>query len=151
MLTNNTIYRVLPTQIIQFWDAIKFACKQADEVDKADMPDYFSEMLQALLSDKAQCFIVLDDKKILHSIAVTRIILNKVNFSKELHIQCLYSMTMMDNASLLRYFAFIADFAKKSDCVAVTYNSRNPRIWDIAKTVGCTERYRSFAFKLGGK
>ncbi len=151
MLTNNTIYRILPTQVIQFWDAIKFACTQADEVNKEDMPDYFNELLQALLSEKAQCFIVLDEKKILHSIAVTRITLNKISFKKELYIQCLYSLSKIDNASLAKYFAFLVEFAKKAECVTVTYTSRNSRVWEIAHFVGCVERYRSFEYKLGGK
>lgn len=151
MLTKNTIYRILPVQIVQFWDAIKFACKQADEVNAEDMPDYFNELLHALLSEKAQCFVMLDEKKILHGIGITRIVLNKITFKKELHIQCLYSLTKMDSETLVRYFTFVADFARKMECVAITYNSRNPRIWEIARTVGCEERYRSFEFKLGGK
>ena len=78
MLTNNSIFRLLPVQIVPFWEAIKFACKEADEVKKEEMSNYFNELLQALLSDKAQVFIVLDDKRILHSIAITRITFNKV-------------------------------------------------------------------------
>lgn len=151
MLTNNSIFRLLPTQIVPFWDAIKFACEKADEVKKEEMPNYFNELLQSLLSDKAQVFIVLDSKRILHSIAITRINFNKVQQRKELLIQCLYSMTTMDDASVVGYFSFIAEFAKQEGCEMILYNSRNPRIWQIAAVLGCTELSRTFAFNLGGK
>jgi hypothetical protein len=150
MLTENSIYRVLSTQIIDFWDAIKFACKEADELRLEDMQNYFNSLLQELLSDKAQCFVVLDDNRILHSVVITKIVINKAQNIKELNIQCLYSMTTISNSSALRYFKFIADFAKQENCSLVTYNSKNPRVWDIAKTVGCVERYRSFSYNLGG-
>lgn len=151
MLTNNSIFKILPTQVPIFWEAIKFACKEADEVKKEEMQEYFNELLQSLLSDKAQCFVVLDEKRVLHSIAVTRILVNKVQQRKELLIQCLYSLTMMEDAAVRRYFAFIASFAAQVGCELVTYNSRNPRIWEIAKVIGCTEQYRSFSYPIGGK
>jgi hypothetical protein len=151
MHTNNTIYKILPTQIPYFWEAIKFACKEADEVKKEEMQDYFNELLQALLSDKAQCFVVLDENRILHSIAITRIVTNKMYRRNELLLQCLYSMTMMDDESVQRYFSFIASFASKVKCELITYNSSNPRVWQLAKVLGCTERYRSFSYQVGGK
>jgi hypothetical protein len=151
MLTNNSIFRLLPTQIVLFWDAIKFACEKADEVKKEEMPSYFNELLQSLLSDKAQVFVVLDSKRVLHSIAITRINFDKVQQRKELLIQCLYSMTTMDDVSVVKYFSFITEFAKQEDCKLVVYNSRNPRIWQIASILGCTELSRTFSFNLGGK
>jgi len=149
MLTNNTIYRLLPVQIVPFWNAIKYACVQADEVKKEDLGNYFNELLQALLSEKAQCFIVLDDQRILHSIAITRIITDKVQFRKELYIQCLYSMSAWDDESTRKYFSFVAQFAAQEECKAVTFSSRNSRIWEIARVTGCVERHRTFAYNLG--
>ncbi len=150
MHTDNMIYKLPATQITYFWNAIKFACVQADEVDKESMADYFNELLQALLSDKAQVFIVLDSKRILHTIAVTRIVFNKVTLRKELYIQCLYSMTPMDNTAAIKYFTFAAEFAKRQECKFVVFNSRNPRIWELAELNGCKEQYRSYALNLGG-
>jgi len=150
MLINNSIYRVLPVQIIQFWDAIKYACIQADELKAEQYLKYFNELLQALLSDTAQCFIVLNNDRVLHAIAVTRITINKVQLQKELDIQCLYSMSAMSDSELRKYFKFIANFATQEECKVITFSSRNSRIWQVANTVGCTERHRTFIFELGG-
>jgi hypothetical protein len=151
MTTDKKIYRLLPLQIPQFWEAIKFACENADGVKKEYMQQYFNELLQALLSDKAQCFIVLDEKRVLHSIAVTRVIIDKFFARKDLHIQCLYSLSKMPDEALMEYFNFISSYAKQEECKAVTYNSANPRIWEIAGAVSSIEQYRSFVYFLGGK
>jgi hypothetical protein len=150
MLTDNTIYKLLSPQVVQFWDAIKYACIKADEIEDENISEYFNELLQALLSDKAQCFVVLDSSKVLHGIAITRIVIDKMLSKKVLHIQCLYSLSMMDNSSLQKYFNFISDFANREKCSSVTFHSRNPRVWDIAKVVNAREKYRCFIYKLGG-
>jgi len=150
MQTNNKIYRLLPMQIPLFWDAIKYACIKADMIKTDEYSGYFNELLQALLSDKAQCFVVLDESKILHTIAITRLIVNRTQLTKELDIQCMYSMTAMKDAEISNYFSVISDFAKQEDCKRVTFNGNNWRIWQIAEILGCVERYRSFIFEIGG-
>ncbi|MHA1481893.1 MAG: hypothetical protein ACTSQA_00460 [Candidatus Heimdallarchaeaceae archaeon] len=148
MLTDNTIYRVLPTQIPVFWDAIKFACIKADEIEADTMFSYFTELLKALLSDKAQCFIALDKNKILHTIAITRIVCNAVFKTQEFNIQCMYSVSPVKDRMLQKYFDFLVTVAKDLKCDSITFYSKNNRIWEIAKTVGSVERYRYFIYAI---
>lgn len=150
MNTKDKIYRLLPTQVPRFWEAIKFSCMKADNVMPKDMSAYFNDLLQDLLSDKAQCFVVLDDKKVLHSIAVTKIMTDKLFRRKDLFIQCLYSVKTMNDESLAKYFSFITQYAVQEGCHAISFNSSNPRIWEIAKTINCSEQYRNFVYPLGG-
>jgi hypothetical protein len=147
-MTTNYIYRVLPIQVPFFWEAIKFACTTADLVDVSIRPAYFNELLQALLSEKAQCFVVLDEKRILNSIAVTRIVIDRITGDKELHLQCLYSMERMNDSSLVDYWNFIKSFAVSEKCNKLTFNSSNPRVWEIADVIGCTEEYRRFSMEV---
>lgn len=148
MLTNNRIYRLLPAQIPFFWDVIKYCCEKADEVDKEDMPSYFSELLQALLSEKAQCFIVLTEEKRLVQIGITRVIVDKVIGSKHLFGQCMYSWDRLSEEDLTRFYSFLLEFAEKEKCTAFTFNSRNPRMWELAKMARCTEKHRTFIYKI---
>jgi len=148
---DDIIYRVLSVQIPMFWDAIKFACIKADEVPTEYMSDYFNELLQDLLSDKAQCFALLDEKKILHSIAITKIILNKMLNRKELVIQCFYSMYPIKDMELHRNLKVLYDLAVKEECKAITFTSRNSRVWQMAEISGCSEQFRSFIYEMGGK
>ena len=151
MLTNNNVHRLLATQIVPFWEAIKFSCIKADEVSEKDMPSYLNELLQALLSDKAQCFVVLNDERILQGITVTRIVTDKIFSKKELLLQTFYSMKVVTEEETKKYFKILYDLAIKENCTALTFSSKNAKIWEMAKLVGCKELNRNFAFELGGK
>lgn len=151
MRTDNMIFRLNSTQIIPFWDAIKYACVRADSVPKSEMQSYFNNLLHDLLSDKAQCFVVLTPGRILNSVVITRVTADKFLTVKELHIQCLYSMATLSNEDLIDHFSFIGDFAKSQGCKLITYHSSNPRIWEIAEVLGCEEQFRSFSLDLGGE
>ena len=150
MPNENYIYRVLPTQMVLFWEAIKFACKEADEVKEEDLPKYFNELLHALLSDKAQCFVVLNSEKILEGLALTRLIYDKVTGKKELLLQCVYYMKHIEQDELMRNLQILIDFAKVEECLVVTFTSRNSRVWEMAKHSGCAEKHRTFIYKIGG-
>ncbi len=147
-MPTNTIYKILPVQIPLFWNSIKFACIKADNVKQEGMQVYFNELLQALLSDKAQCFVALNEDKVLASICVTRILVDKFYGNKELLVQCLYSMETISDEDVINYWKFIADFARVAQCKYLVYNTRNPRVWHIAEVLGCAERYRTFEYKV---
>ena len=150
MLTNNNVYRLLAIQIVPFWEAIKFSCTKADGIREEDRADYFNELLQALLSDKAQCFVVLGKNRVLHSLAITRVLHDKVPRRKVLYIQSLYSVTVMDDVALQKYFGFIVQFARRENCTAITLHAINYRIYEIASKLGCVERYRHYDLEIGG-
>jgi len=133
-----------------FWEAIKFACSKADSIDEKFYAAYFNELLQALLSDKAQCFVVLDNSRILHRIIITRIVCDKLRDDSELLIQCMYSMTQASNEDVQKHFAFAVDTAKSLGCKKLTWKSSNPRIWEWAEMVGCFEQTRIFSYNIGG-
>lgn len=148
MLTNRKIYRLLPQQIPYFWNAIKFCCQEADGLQEKGMSAYFNDLLQSLLSEKAQCWVVLDEKKTLISIAVTRIVVDKVWQRKELLGQAMYSVETGSFDEYRRYFTFLAQFAKQEGCEYIIFNSRNPRMLEIARQCGNVERHRTYEFKV---
>jgi hypothetical protein len=141
--------RLLPTQISAFWETIKYGCVKADEVREEDMPRYFNELLHALLNDKAQCFVILDEQKILLGFFITRIIVNKFSGRKELFGQIFYSMRSIIDEEAIKYVNVLSQFAAKEDCCAFTFSSRNFRIWELAKVTGCEESSRNFELMLG--
>lgn len=151
MLTKHNIYMLLPVQIPMFWEAIKYSGVHADEVDPKDYAAYFNELLHALLSDKAQCFVVLDENRILCSLFITRLFQDKAVDKKKLQIQCLYSMSTMTNDEANKYLAFIIKFAKKESCVEVMFNSRNSRVWELAEATNCVMKSRTYAYIIGGE
>ena len=150
MLTNNFMYRVPAPQIPMFWDAIKFACSKADNIEEEFYSAYFNELLQALLSDKAQCFVVLSNERVLQRVIVTRIVQDKLRGDSELMIQCMYSITKASYEDVQKHFALAVSTAKSLGCKRLTWKSSNPRIWEWAEMVGCFDQTRIFSFNVGG-
>ena len=151
MPTNKDIRcRILPIQVPQLWEVIKFACTQADEVDKKDMPLYFNELLHALLSDKAQCFLRLGDDRTLLVLLITRILVDKITGQKFLFLQVIYSWKRSEDKEWQDDFEFVKEFAEHEQCKYISFEPRNPKIWEIAKLFGCQESNRRFVFDIGG-
>lgn len=143
------LIKLLPAQIPVFWDSIKFACKVADIVEEKDYQSYYNELLHSLLSEKAQCWVRLNEERKLELLLITRILSDKGIDKKYLFLQCLYVFDRVAEEVWSKEFLFIKAFAEVEKCNQISFDSRNPRIWEIAQAVGFKERYRHFVF-IGG-
>ena len=150
MITDKLIYRLLAAQVPVFWEAIKFCCKSAGELADEDLPYYFNNLLQDLLSDKAQCFVVLSKDRILETVIVTRLTVNKLTRRKELYVENAYSVVRISDAVLNEIGRLGIDFAKKEECKTISFNSRVSRVWELGLKLGFTEQYRTYTLRLGG-
>lgn len=150
MITDTKIYKALPRQIPLLWEAIKFACVQADELD----PDpkirsaYFNELLHSLLSHKAQCWIRLDSERRLIAVSITRILYNGQRDEKHLHIQTLYTWSLQPDDVWKRDIDLMREFAISEGCKYVSFFSRNERVWQIATGYGFVEDTRQFSYRI---
>jgi hypothetical protein len=142
------ILKLLANQVPMFWEAVKFASIQADEVDSKDMPDYLNELLQSLLSEKAQCFIRLDDNRCLIGLLITRIQVNKITGVKVLNLQCLYSWKSQDDSTWANDFVYLRTFAHEAGCAGAIFSSRNSAVWELARKVGFKEQTRTYAIGI---
>lgn len=143
------VIKLLSAQIPAFWENIKFACKQADEVEEKDYQAYFNELLQMLLNEKAQCWVRLNEKRELQAMLITRVLLDKITDKKCLFLQCLYSFNVVDKEVWHREFLLIKAFADTEKCTRITFDSKNPKIWELAQSVGFKEHHRNFIFEGG--
>jgi len=139
------IIKLIPQQIPHFWEAIKHATTQADEIDPVDRPAYLNKLLHSLLNDKSQCFVRLSSKKVLLGLMITKIVDRNQSGQTELHIQSLYSWKAADDDSWRKEFAFIRDFAQHEKCKSIFFESRHPRIQELSKMLGFKEITRVFS------
>lgn len=142
------ILKLLPKQIPVFWNAIKTGAVQADEVDSKDLQPYLNELLHSLLSDKAQCFVVLSKDKVLLGLLVTRVQVDKITGDKYLLLQVLYVWEKMEDATWIDSLNLVHQFAKKEQCKYLLFNSRNSAIWDRTKRYGFVEKTRTYSLKI---
>lgn len=144
------IVKLLATQVPTFWENIKFAVIKADGVGEEDQQQYLNELLHALLNDKAQCWVRLDDQRNLIALLITRILLDKITIRRYISLQCLYSFEAVANEVWDTDFELVVQFALSEQCSFISFSSNNGRIWEVAKRIGFKEKCRTFVFDLGG-
>ena len=142
------LIKLLSTQIPQTWEVIKFAVTRVDEVDPENLQPYLNELLHALLSDKAQCFVRLNKDRIIIALYITRIRADKITGKKYLFIQNVYSFKTVIDETWTQDANLLKEFAKKEKCSYLSFYSRNKRIWELGEMAGFKEKYRVFDFQL---
>ena len=142
------LIKILPNQVVKFWEVIKFVAKKVDEVDDENLQPYLNELLHALLNEKAQCFIRLNDKREIITLSITRILNNKITGEKYFQVHCIYGFKPATNEVWKRDWEILKEFAEKEKCSYMGFMSRNKRIWEIAELIGMEEAYRVFKLKL---
>jgi hypothetical protein len=134
-----------------FWEAIKYATINADEVDEGIRGAYLNDLLHSLLNSKAQCFVKLDNERRLQALIITKFTMDKITGEKNLFIMPFFSWKRADLEDWMEDFLLIKKFAEQEECKYITFNSRNPRVWEIGKALGFTEGLRMFSLDLGGQ
>ena len=143
------VLKLLPDQIVKTWEVIKFSATSADEVDTKYLPDYLNELLNALLNEKAQCWIRLDENRMLNWIAITRLMIDKITGEKYCNIQCQYSFKKAEDVDWAITFMTVKKYAEKEKCSYMSGDTRNKRLMEIVERFGCIEHTRNFRINIG--
>lgn len=144
------IVRILPVQIPVFWESIKFCTTQADEIDQKYQQEYLNALLHTLLSDKSQCFVRMDDSRILKALTITKMEIDKFLGGKSLTIQILYSLERVSDELWMEDYDFIRNFAESQQCNSITFDTRHEQVMKLGKLLGFYEYQRSFRYDIGG-
>jgi len=142
------IVKILSSQVPQFWEAIKFAATQADEVNVENTQLYLNELLHALLNDKAQCFTVLDDNRVLVGVLITRIEIDKITGERFLYLQIGYTWKSLEDKIWKETYEIFRSFATNLQCKYILFSSRNPAIWNRMEKLGFKEKIRTHSLNL---
>lgn len=135
-------------QIPAFWEAIKFASVNADQVKEEFRGKYFNRLLYQLLSGKAQCFVELNDDRMLRALAVTKIMVDETRDESSLLIACVYSFEKRDTSSWISDMNDIYKFAKKNNCKMITSWTTNDKAAQLCESIGMKQRFKSFIMEV---
>jgi len=145
------LIKVIPQQIPQAWEIIKFAAVQADEIKAEHRQAYVNELLHALLSNKAQAWLRTDtDQKQVKSVVITRLLGDQTTGEKYLLLQSFYAFEAHDSVEWAENMRLAIEFANKEGCSFISFNSKNSRILELATMFGFKERFIRLDYSLGG-
>ena len=143
------IVKLPVVQIPTFWEIIKFAIASVYMVKSDNYRSVFNLALHKLLNDQAQCWVRLNDKRMLIALTLTEIQMDKITGVKSLFVPVLYSWRPTGNEEWREDFEFIVEFARKIDCKQITCESDVARCWEIYKECGFNETTRKYSLKIG--
>lgn len=141
------IIKLVEKNIVDLWDSIKFACDKADCLGP-NKQAYFNSLLNDLLSNKAQCFVRVNSDKIIETIIISRIMIDKLYEERFLHIHCVYSWTIKSPDKWKEDFDFIKRFAVREKCSYISTTSTKERAQELAEMLGMRDSIRTFILRI---
>jgi len=141
------IVKIISNQIPQFWEVIKLSALSSGGISKKYEGAFCNELLQSLLSDKSQCFVYLDEARVLKGIAITQLKAEIFGERKILEIKQLY-FEDVDKAVFDLLYEYVCRFAKDMGCTFVGFDTIDKRLWDIIESSNLKEYKRYYLNEL---
>lgn len=131
--------QLIPDQISNFWDIIKFAVEESLPPIAGDSPDKMNKILAALLIGKAQCwasYIKGEEFNKFEGIVITKILFDDISDTKSLLIYCLYGYENVDKRSWLSGLKALTKYAMSQGCIQIVGYSNVSLILKVVKSLG---------------
>ena len=143
--------KLLPDQIANFWDIIKYRIEQSLPPTVGEHPDKMNRILSSCLSGKIQCwasYIRSEDKTKFEGIVLTQVLYDDAWYTKNLLIYCLYGYEEIDKQSWFNGLKSIAKYAKKQGCNQVIAFTDVPYMIEKTKELGGEAKYTLCSFDV---
>jgi hypothetical protein len=138
------LIRLLPNQVANFWDIIKYAIEESLPPIAGSSKGRMNNILSSLLAEKIQCWAAYKRKKDsvkLEAIVLTKVQVDDITQTKHLLIYCLYSYSGIHRRALDDGFEALTKYAKSIDCQSITAYTSNEALVAICRTVGAEINY----------
>ena len=134
-----TTVKLISTQIVDFWELIKYALNQVERIGDIESDGIYNRLFAALLNDRSQCFVAYDDDKAISAICITSLEYDEIRDRSLLRIRCLYAFKSAHNDMWSKEFEIIKEFARSEKCSKIIFETANPKIKAIVKSIGAIE------------
>ena len=136
--------RLLPDQIADVWDIIKYAIEQSLPPIAGEHPDKMNRILSSLLSGKTQCWVsyVRSEKETkFEGVVLTQMLFDEPSYTKNLLMYCLYGYDDVENRSWFKGIEVLAKYAKAQKCNQILAYTDIPYMIEKAKELGGEAKY----------
>jgi hypothetical protein len=144
--------KLLPNQVQDYWDVIKYAIEQSLPPIVGGHPDRMNRILAAALADKVDIWLSyvrdLEGNAKFEGVALTKLLYDEVSDTKNLLIYCIYGYEVVDKGSWIEGLSGLVKYAKSKDCSFITAYTEFPNIISLAKRLGADTRYTFLSFNV---
>lgn len=126
------IIRLQPEQIADYWDIIKHAACQTNNISTEVAEEYSNNLFQLLLMERYQAwagFDVLEDgSKRFIGVLITAIFYDELAARRSLHLYGIYAFRAVDDSMLKEGLSAVLQFAKSEHCYQIFGFTNNERL-----------------------
>jgi hypothetical protein len=136
--------KLIPSQVAQFWNVIKYSLEQSLPPIAGDSPERMNRILASCLSGTSDVWVSYertDDNVKFNGIAVTRILFDDVSYTRSLLIYSLFGYGKFETREWLLGLKSLADYAKSKRCSQIVAYTDNQQIVSLVKRLGGESRY----------
>jgi len=139
--------RLLPEDIVQNWNLIKYGTTSASGVEDKLVPQYCVGLLQNLFNNDCQCWFILSHERKIKVVILTKIVKDSGNIVRFL-IDTLYGYLATTKEEQEEAMDTFMTFAKNTGCTSIIANSANEMVWKIMEKMQMIERFRSYERRI---
>ncbi len=143
--------RLLPEQIAEHWDIIKYAIDQSLPPIVTDHPDKMNRILSSALSGGTTVWVSYTKVKEMNrfeAVILTKFLFDDVSNTKNLLIYSLFGYEVIDKESWMQGLEGIAKFAKARGCSKIVAYTDQPHVIDLVNKLGGETIYTFVSFNL---
>jgi hypothetical protein len=143
--------KLMPDQVSNFWDVIKYAIEESLPPIVGEHPDKMNRILSSILCGKTDCWASYrkdKDNIIFEAVCLTRFIYDDASCTRNLLIYCLYGYEKTVEKSWSEAFLALAKYAKFHKCNEIVSYTDVPYMIDKAKAFGGDTRYTFVSFNV---
>lgn len=141
---------LLPAQVADRWEVIKFAIEKALPPFELASPDAMNKILEDLLNGKMQCWASF--QKASEALDIDGVVVTEIGESRSglrsLLIYALYGFQQVSEKSWLDGIEALGKFARANKCMYVTAYTDIEYMVDMAKKLGGSAEYRFCMFPV---
>jgi len=143
--------RLLPDQIANFWDIIKYAVEQSLPPIVGESPDKMDRILSACLSGKIQVWASYrreEEGTVFEGICLTKIIYDDASNTKNLLLYCIYGYESTLEEAWMHAFRAVSKYAKKHGCNDIVGYTNVDYLIEKAALFGGDAKYTFISFNI---
>jgi hypothetical protein len=131
------IIKLLPEQIAENWDVIRFGFMSTHPAYMKVTPVQIRNILSNLLGGMVQCWFILEEgAKEISGFVLTAVVEDYISGTKSLNIYDLYSYKQFSPDVWSSGMVALKEFATANNCINLTAQTDIPQVVEIAKKLG---------------